>query len=74
MNKTTGKQKESTPTKRNPTLVFRSGAIAVIAANRLKRLGQVCVRTFVTHDSATGQNNILVCTGSTDVPVRDDGR
>ncbi|XP_053405701.1 coiled-coil domain-containing protein 171-like isoform X2 [Mercenaria mercenaria] len=72
MNKTNGKQKETAPTKRNPILVFRTGAIAVLAANRLKRLGRSCVRTFVTHDSATGQNNILVCTGSTDVPVRDD--
>ena len=74
MNKTNGKQKETAPTKRSGALVFRTGAIAVIAANRLKRLGQVTSRTFVTHDSATGHNNILVCTGSTDTPVRDNGK
>jgi hypothetical protein len=73
MNKTNGKQKESAPPRRSPALVFRTGAIAVIAANRLKMLGRTCVRTFVTHDSATGQNNILVCTGSTEAPERDYG-
>lgn len=73
MNKTDGKQKDSLATKRSPILVFRTGAIAVLAANRLTRLGRTCVRTFVTNDSATGQNNILVCTGNTDEPARDEG-
>ncbi|XP_052797056.1 coiled-coil domain-containing protein 171-like isoform X2 [Mya arenaria] len=71
MNKASGKVKESHIPRRNPLMIFRMGAVAVLAANRLRRLGEGCTRTFVTHDSATGQNNILVCTGGTDVPVRD---
>ncbi|XP_052280653.1 coiled-coil domain-containing protein 171-like isoform X2 [Dreissena polymorpha] len=71
MNKADGKQRESTLPKRSPMLMFRTGAIAVLAANRLKRIGSESTCTFVTHDSATGHNNILVCTGSSDSPVRD---
>ncbi|KAL4227318.1 hypothetical protein ACF0H5_012763 [Mactra antiquata] len=71
MNKSNGKQSDTTIQRRTPTLVFRQGAIAIIAANRLRKLGRSCVRTFVTHDSATGQNNILVCTGCVDPPTKD---
>lgn len=74
MNKSNGKQSESVLPKRSPVLVFRTGVISVLAANRLRRLGLASTRTFVTHDSTTGQNNILVCTGGSDVPVRDTGK
>jgi len=73
MNKTKEKPKETTEQKRNPLLVFRTGAVTVLAANRLRRLGLASTRTFVAQDSATGQGNILVCTGGLDLPVRDTG-
>ncbi|KAL3866903.1 hypothetical protein ACJMK2_044153, partial [Sinanodonta woodiana] len=64
-----GKQKNSVETKvptqryRNPILLFRKGAITVIAANRLRRFGQECCRCFVTQDSVSGLNSVIVCTG-----------
>lgn len=74
MNKTNDKPKETSVPGRSPLMVFRAGAVTVLAANRLRRFGMASTRTFVTHDSATGQGNILVCTGGSDVPVRDTGK
>jgi len=45
----------------------------MIYFSRLRRLGQGSTRTFITNDSATGPNNLLVCTGGTDIPIRDTG-
>ena len=65
MNKTLDNGKSKSELKKNPLLVFRMGAIAVIAANRLRRFGRRSARGFITYDSTNGQNNILVCTGGT---------
>lgn len=73
MNKTRDQPPDTPAPKKSPLLIFRTGAVTVLAANRLKRLGMASTRTFVTHDSSTGQGNILVCTGGSDVPVRDTG-
>lgn len=71
MNKTNGKPTESAFSGCSPILTFRKGAIAVLAANRLKRLGHANLHTFIMPDCATGQNNILVCAGSCDTSVKD---
>ena len=65
MNKTLDNGKSKSDLKKNPLLVFRMGAITVIAANRLRKFGRRSVRGFITYDSTNGQNNILVCTGGT---------
>ena len=65
MNKTLENGKGKIEPKKNPLLVFRMGAIAVLAANRLRQFGRRSARGFVTYDSTNGQNNILVCTGGT---------
>ena len=65
MNKTLDNGKDRQELKKNPLLVFRQGAIAVLAANRLRRFGRKSARGFVTYDSGNGQNSILVCTGGT---------
>ena len=70
MNKTNGQVKEASP-KMNPLLRFRYGAVAVIAANRLRKFGEESARTFVTYDSTNALNNILVCTGATEKPTHD---
>ena len=52
------------PVKRHPLLTFRIGAVAVLAANRLRYLGQGCNRMFVTYDAGvSSQTGIVVCTG-----------
>ncbi|XP_076465696.1 coiled-coil domain-containing protein 171-like isoform X2 [Babylonia areolata] len=48
---------------RNRLLQFRVGAITVMAAHRLIRLGRQCCRCFVSYDSVAAGNGILVCTG-----------
>ncbi|KAL8625440.1 hypothetical protein ACOMHN_018585 [Nucella lapillus] len=48
---------------RNRLLQFRVGAITVMAAHRLIRLGRQCCRCFVSYDSLSAGNGILVCTG-----------
>ena len=65
MNKTLDNGKSKLDMKKNPLLVFRMGAIVVIAANRLRKFGRRSARGFITYDSTNGQNNILVCTGGT---------
>ena len=65
MNKTLENGRDKKEQKKNPLLVFRMGAIAVLAANRLRQFGRKSTRGFVTYDSANGQSNILVCTGGT---------
>lgn len=61
---------ENTPSKtrnhkkRHPLLVFRTAAIAVLAANRLRYLGRSCTKMFVTYDTSVFYHTgIAVCTG-----------
>ncbi|XP_048259658.1 coiled-coil domain-containing protein 171-like isoform X3 [Haliotis rufescens] len=49
--------------KRTPILCFRTGVIAVMAANRLCHLGRGSCKMFVTYDTLSGSNGLLVCTG-----------
>ncbi|XP_067665057.1 coiled-coil domain-containing protein 171-like [Haliotis asinina] len=49
--------------KRTPILCFRTGVIAVMAANRLCYMGQGSCKMFVTYDTLSGSNGLLVCTG-----------
>lgn len=51
--------------KRHPLLIFRAGALAVMAANRLRYMGRLCNNMFVTYDtSVCYQTGIAVCTGN----------
>ncbi|KAJ8304026.1 hypothetical protein KUTeg_017609 [Tegillarca granosa] len=52
--------------RRHPLLVFRIGAVAVLAANRLKYFGRNSANKnmFVTYDSVIShQSGVVVCTG-----------
>ena len=49
--------------KKNPLLRFRISAVAVIAANRLHHFGKHSCKMFVTYDTVSGSNGLLVCTG-----------
>nr|XP_048308969.1 coiled-coil domain-containing protein 171 isoform X1 [Myodes glareolus] len=60
------KQEEAKPKKKpfkGLTRVFRKGAIAVLAANRLKILGQSCASLFTWMESCKEGIGMLVCTG-----------
>ena len=49
--------------KRAPLLVFRSSAIAVLAANRLIQFSRSKSATFVSHDAVPGLYSSIVCCG-----------
>jgi len=49
--------------KRCPLLCFRTGVIAVMAANRLWFWARSSSKMFVTYDTMSGNNGLLVCTG-----------
>ncbi|CAH6790502.1 Ccdc171 [Phodopus roborovskii] len=61
------KKQEEAKLKKKPfkglTRVFRKGAIAILAANRLKRLGQSCASLFTWMESCKEGIGMLVCTG-----------
>ncbi|KAM7324781.1 hypothetical protein ACRRTK_017086 [Alexandromys fortis] len=60
------KQEEAKPKKKpfkGLTRVFRKGAIAILAANRLKILGQSCASLFTWMESCKEGIGMLVCTG-----------
>ncbi|KAH0519932.1 Coiled-coil domain-containing protein 171 [Microtus ochrogaster] len=60
------KQEEAKPKKKQfkgLTRVFRKGAIAILAANRLKILGQSCASLFTWMESCKEGIGMLVCTG-----------
>ncbi|XP_004706599.1 coiled-coil domain-containing protein 171 [Echinops telfairi] len=61
------KKQEEGKTKRKPfkcvIRVFRKGAIAILAANRLKMLGQSCASLFTWMENFKDGIGMLVCTG-----------
>ncbi|XP_037058593.1 coiled-coil domain-containing protein 171 isoform X3 [Peromyscus leucopus] len=60
------KQEEAKPKKKSfkgLIRVFRKGAIAILAANRLKILGQSCASLFTWMESCKEGIGVLVCTG-----------
>ncbi|XP_041371577.1 coiled-coil domain-containing protein 171-like isoform X2 [Gigantopelta aegis] len=63
--------------KKNPLLRFRISAVAVIAANRLNYFGRHSCKMFVTYDTVSGSNGLLVCTGGVKqerIPFKGVGR